>query len=72
MRNNSARGLHHRFQAGVFIYPVRYLCPKIKLNFGLGCLHDWSSWEVNDMNKTKASKPEVRENISFRQAPIVK
>ena len=64
-QNNSARGLHHRFQAGVFFYPVRYFRPKIKLNFGLGCLHDWSSWEVNDMDKINASKPEVREKILF-------
>ena len=64
-QNNSGRGLQKRFQTGVFFYPVRYFRPKIKINFGLGCLYDWSSWEVNNEYKINASRPEVREKILF-------
>jgi len=64
-QNNAGRGLKKRFQTGLFFYPVRHFSPKINLNFGVGCLYDWSSWEVNNMDKINACPPEMREKILF-------
>ena len=64
-QNNSGRGLSKRFQAGLFIFPVRYFRPNFKINFGLGLLHDWSSWEVNNSEKIEESAPEIKEKILF-------
>jgi hypothetical protein len=64
-QNNSARGLSRRYQAGLFFYPVRHFRPDFKINFGLGLLRDWSSWEVNNSAKIEACLPEVRDKILF-------
>ena len=64
-QNNSGRGLSKRFQAGLFVYPLRHLRPNFKINFGVGCLRDWSSWEVNDGDKIEASPPAMKEKILF-------
>ena len=64
-QNNSARGLQKRFQTGFFFYPVRYYTHKIKIGVGLGCLYDWSSWEVNDPDKINAAPPEWIDMIYF-------
>jgi len=64
-QNNAGRGLKKRFQTGLFFYPVRHFRQNIQVNFGLGCLYDWSSWEVNNINKIDASPPDVREKILF-------
>jgi len=44
---------------------VRYYTPKIKIGVGLGCLYDWSSWEVNDIDKINAAPPEWIDMIYF-------
>jgi len=64
-QNNTARGLQKRFQTGLFFDPVRYYSPKIKIGVGLGCLYDWSSWEVNDIEKINAAPPEWIDMIYF-------
>lgn len=64
-QNNSGRGIQKRFQTGLFLYPVRYFQPNLKIYFGLGCFYDWSSWEVNNMDRINASPPELREKILF-------
>ena len=64
-QNNSGRGLSKRFQAGLFVFPVRYFRPNLKINFGLGLLRDWSSWEVNNSAKIEVSPPEIQDKIRF-------
>jgi hypothetical protein len=64
-QNNSGRGLQKRFQTGLFFYPLRTLGSKINVNLGLGCLYDWSSWEVNDMEKINDAPPKLQEKILF-------
>jgi len=64
-QNNSGRGLSRRFQTGLFLYPVRHFRPNLAINFGIGCLRDWSSWEVNDGDKIEASPPAMKEKILF-------
>ena len=64
-QNNSERGLSKRFQAGVFITPVKHYRPKFKFDFGLGILRDWSSWEVNNSARIAACPPEMQNKILF-------
>jgi len=64
-QNNSGRGLSERFQAGLFFYPVRHFRPNININFGLGLLRDWSSWEVNNSAKIEKAPFEIKEKILF-------
>ena len=64
-QNNSERGLSRRFQTGLFFNPLRYFRPNIKINFGLGCLYDWSAWEVNNSDKIAACPPDMKEKILF-------
>lgn len=49
-QNNADRGLYWRFQIGALFHPWGIIKPKLKMNIGLGVVHDWSSWEVNDRN----------------------
>ena len=64
-QNNSGRGLQKRFQTGLFFYPLRHLNAQFKLNIGLGVLYDWSSWEVNNVNKIYARSIELQEKVLF-------
>jgi hypothetical protein len=64
-QNNSGRGLRSRFQTGLFLYPIRHFRPNFRFNLGLGCLYDWSSWEVNDQEKIDAAPPDVQAKILF-------
>ena len=67
-QNNSGRGLSRRFQTGLFIYPVRRFRPNLAINFGVGVLHDWSAWEVNNEDKIKAVPDAMKEKIRFVNA----
>ena len=64
-QNNSERGLSKRFQAGLFVFPVRYFRPNVKINLGAGLLRDWSSWDVNNSAKIENSSPEIKDKILF-------
>ena len=64
-QNNSGRGLSRRFQTGLFLYPVRHFRPNLAINFGIGCLRDWSSWEVNDSDKIEAAPAALKAMILF-------
>jgi len=63
--NNSGRGLQKRFQVGVFLYPVRYFQPKLKINVGVGCFYDWSSWEVNNVDRINLLPSDLQQKIVF-------
>jgi len=65
LQNNTARGLQWRFQTGILFHPVKVIFPRLKVNFGLGLVYDWSSWEVNKMDKINAVSPEMKEKILF-------
>jgi len=64
-QNNSGRGLQKRFQPGVLFHPLRHQRPKFTIDIGLGCLYDWSSWEVNNLEKILKRPPELQEKILF-------
>ena len=64
-QNNSGRGLQWRFQIGALLHPLNFARPKFKLNFGIGFVYDWSSWEVNNQKKIDAVSPKLREKILF-------
>jgi len=64
-QNNSDRGLSKRFQTGLFLYPIRHFRPNFQINVGIGCLYDWSSWEVNDPDKIASSSAYLQEMILF-------
>jgi len=64
-QSNSGKGLSKRFQTGLFFFPIRKFDSNLKLNFGVGCLYDWSSWEVNDAYRIEASPPAKKEKILF-------
>jgi len=64
-QNNVGRGLQKRFQAGLFLYPVRYFQPQLKINVGIGCFYDWSSWEVNNMDRINMLPTELKQKIVF-------
>jgi len=64
-QNNTARGLHWRFQAGALFHPHKLIYPKFKANIGIGFVYDWSSWEVNNQDKINAVSEDVREKIRF-------
>ena len=64
-QNNSGRGLTKRFQTGLFFFPVRHFRPNVKINFGLGLLRDWSSWDVNNSAKIEDAPPDIKDKILF-------
>ena len=65
-QNNTGRGLHWRFQAGALLHPLKIIYPKFKANLGLGVVYDWSSWEVNNLEKINAvSSNYIKEKIIF-------
>ena len=65
-QNNTGRGLHWRFQAGTLLHPVKVIYPNLKINFGMGFVYDWSSWEVNNTEKINdVSSQYIREKILF-------
>ena len=64
-QNNSGRGLNKRFQTGLFFFPIRHLSSNLKINAGLGCLYDWSSWEVNNRDRIEVLPPANKEKILF-------
>ena len=65
LQNNTARGLQWRFQTGALFHPVKVIYPNFKVNFGLGLVYDWSSWEVNNVEKINAVSPEMKEKILY-------
>jgi hypothetical protein len=65
LQNNTGRGLQWRFQTGMLFHPLKVIYPKLKINFGLGLVYDWSSWEVNNTAKINAVSPEMKEKILF-------
>ena len=69
-QNNSDRGLHRRFQAGILLHPWGFIHPKFKMNAGIGFVRDWSSWEVNDTNEIEEVSPELQEKIRFVNSHI--
>lgn len=69
-QDNTDRGLRRRFQLWAMIHPWGLYKPKFSLNFGVGILHDWSSWEVNDKKEIDAVSPELREKILFINSRI--
>ena len=64
-QNNSDRGLQYRFQVGALFHPWSFVEKKVKFNFGIGIVYDWSSWSVNDAEKIKDASPELQEKIGF-------
>ncbi len=64
-QNNSDRGLQRRFQLGALLHPWALVRKRIKLNFGVGFVYDWSSWSVNDSNKINDAPAELQEKIRF-------
>ncbi len=70
VQNNSDRGLRWRFQIGVLFHPWAIIRPKFKLNFGLGFVYDWSSWEVNNMDKIDAVSSGLKDKILFINSHI--
>jgi len=64
-QNNAGRALSQRFQTGLFLYPIRYFRPNVKINLGIGCLRDWSSWKVNSPDLIEACPPDMKEKILF-------
>jgi hypothetical protein len=64
-QNNSGRGLNRRFQTGLFFFPVRHFRPTLTFNAGVGCLYDWSSWEVNNRDRIEAFPAATKEKILF-------
>ena len=64
-QNNSGRSLSRRFQTGLFFYPLRHFSPNFAINLGIGGLHDWSSWDVNNYNKIMMLPDAIRDKIIF-------
>ena len=69
-QNNSDRGLQYRFQVGALVHPWSFVQKKVKFNFGVGIVYDWSSWSVNDAKKISGSSPELQEKIGFVNSHI--